>query len=351
MALNREKIYVALSGGVDSAVAAALLVQAGHDVSGVYMKNWSSSEGLSTECTHLSDRRDAARVAAHLDIPFEVVDFEEEYRSNVYRYFVDSYRKGLTPNPDVVCNSEIKFGILLDWVRAKGVDKLATGHYAKVSRDSSVFHLLRGVDKLKDQSYFLHRLTQGQLGAALFPLGKLTKPEVRQLAQKFKLPNAKKKDSQGLCFVGKVDLKEFLQQEIPARVGPVLDEGGAQVGEHSGAAFYTIGQRHGLRVAQGSPQYIVASNVATNTVVLGSDEKLERQEIKVSDIHWITKPPKLPTSLQIQIRYRTQPVPAVLKLDGILNLGKPVRAVAPGQFVVFLQGEEVLGGGVITAGQ
>jgi tRNA-uridine 2-sulfurtransferase len=377
-----KKIFVALSGGVDSAVAAALLVRAGHDVTGIYMKNWSSSEGLLGDCPYLADRRDAIRVAAHLGISFREVDFEEQYRATVYSYFIDSYRAGRTPNPDVLCNREIKFGLLLDYALENGADALATGHYARIhsvpsvtlseaegpgqtsevdSLDSSTrsperpaqndreeYHLRRARDRNKDQSYFLHQLTQKQLSKALFPLGELTKPEVRALAREFGLPNAECKDSQGLCFIGKIDLADFLRTEIPGEPGEIVDELGERIGTHPGAAYYTLGQREGLGVALAERRYVVATDVEKNVVRLGEEAKLYRGEILLQNLHWIGQKPEFPLSCQAQVRYRARPVGALLHADGRLELEEPVRAPAPGQFAALLRGEQVLGGGEIS---
>lgn len=363
-----KKVFVALSGGVDSAVAAALFVQQGHDVTGVYMKNWSSSEGLIGDCPYLVDRRDAIRVAAHLGIPFREVDFEEEYGEKVYSYFVESYRRGRTPNPDVACNREIKFGLLLDYALGSGADFLATGHYARIQRTKnkeqragsrkqeteagSLFtvhcSLLRAVDRSKDQSYFLHQLTQHQLAHALFPLGELEKSEVRSLAREFGLPNAERRDSQGLCFIGHVDLKDFLAREIPSEPGEVLDEAGERVGSHPGAAYYTIGQREGVGVALAEPKYVVATDVERNVVRLGAEAELYRRGISLENLHWTGAEPSLPLRCRAQVRYHAEPVGALLHEDGRLELDEPVRAVASGQFVVFLDGERLLGGGEIV---
>jgi tRNA-specific 2-thiouridylase len=344
----KHKIAIALSGGVDSAVAAYLLQQDGHELVGIYMKNWSDSAGLALgACPWVEDRRDAIAVAAQLGIPFKTVDFRDEYRERVYDYFVAEYRAGRTPNPDVLCNNLIKFDLLREYAKELGAQKLATGHYARLTRDGNSIQLREAIDPTKDQSYFLHRLSQEQLSDALFPLGELPKSEVRCIAMQARLPNADKKDSQGLCFIGKVNLREFLEQEIAPREGKIYDTMGNEVGTHPGATYFTVGQRRGLGVAAGKPVYVIATDVESNTVTTGTHDELLRDEVMLREIHWIAEQPEFPLRCQAQIRYHGKKVDAELGVDGILHLYEPQEAIAAGQFAVLFRGDEVLGGGVM----
>lgn len=346
-----KKVFVGLSGGVDSSVSAALLKEQGFDVTGVFMKNWSKSIGR-FECPWKEDYQDAKRTAVHLGIPFEMYDFEEQYFDTVVEYMLDAFKKGVTPNPDVMCNQEIKFKLFLDTALSNGADYIATGHYAN-THDG---RLIRAKDDNKDQTYFLYRVTPKALSRTLFPLGDYTKPEVRTLAQEYKLPTATKKESMGICFVGKVGIKDFLKEYIgKTESGPVVDQNGVTIGEHDGAIFYTIGQRSGMGIGGGLPYYVTSKNMITNTVYVTndiSDANLWNQTINLGAVHWINKPVLASGELLIRTRHRAPllPVKAINEtVDGlIVELNEPIRALTPGQSAVFYSETECFGGGIIS---
>ena len=343
--------FVGLSGGVDSAVSAALLKEQGHDVVGAFIKIWQPEF---IECTWAADRLDALRVAAALGVPFREVDLSDEYKQEVVETMVADYSRGVTPNPDVLCNEKIKFGHFAQWAKANGADLIATGHYARIHHNDlrSRYALLRGKDANKDQSYFLYRLRQRDLARTVFPIGHLTKTEVRSLAKRYALPNAEKPDSQGLCFVGDVSMKDFLARYIPLARGSVLDMQGRTIGEHEGAALYTIGQRHGFRITGGDnvPQYIVSLDIRTNTVVVSPlKEDAMRKELVMKDLHWIP-PVELPLSCTAQVRYRDEARPCTVRTEGdtfVVEFAEQGLA-SRGQSVVFYREEQCLGGGLIA---
>jgi len=348
-----------MSGGVDSSVTAALLVKRGFDVSGGFIKNWSDTKDLWTgECQWRADRRDAIRVAAKLDIPLLTFDFEKAYREKVLKEFFDQYEAGETPNPDVLCNQVIKFGLFFDEAKKHGFDYVATGHYARIRRDlRGTAHLLRGRDSEKDQSYFLYRVSQEALRKTLFPLGTLTKSEVRKKARAFALPTAEREESQGICFIGEVPMSEFLRKKIKSRPGDIVDENGKKIGSHQGLDLHTIGQRQGLRIAKGGPWYVAQKDLKTNRLVVVSQKDhplLFTSRAVLHDLHWTRgKAPTLPLRVDVQVRYRQEPVSARMRESrrGMVNLEftNPVRAVAPGQSAVIYKGQECLGGGIISS--
>lgn len=344
-----KKVYVGLSGGVDSSVTAALLLQQGYDVTGVYMKNW-SQDLPGFECPWKEDYQDAKRVAVKLGIPFKMYDFETQYRDKVVQYMIDEYQAGRTPNPDIMCNQEVKFKLFLETALEDGADMIATGHYSRVV--DSKLRVAKNADK--DQSYFLYRVTEDALSKSLMPIGDFaTKDEVRQLAADFNLPTAGKKDSQGICFVGKVGIKEFLQQYVETVPGIILDQAGREIGEHDGAIFYTIGQRHGLNIGGGLPYYVVGKDMDKNQVFVTTDlndDRLWRETLALTDVHWISGEPDLSKKYQVRTRYRAQLVDCSLKQeDGALAiiLDDAVRAITPGQSAVIYDGDLVLGGGIV----
>ncbi len=342
MTAQPKKILVGMSGGVDSSVAAALLVEQGHDVIGGFMKNWSSPKDDSGVCTWKQDYRDAGRVAAQLGIELHFFDFEKQYRKHVYDYMIAEYKKGRTPNPDVLCNQYMKFGYFMQAAQQLGCDHVATGHYAGV-RDG---HLLRAKDEGKDQTYFLHRLTQEQLKHALFPLKDLTKKEVRAKAAELNLPTKDKEESMGICFVGEVSIKEFLQKEIKPQPGEVVNEHGKHVGEHEGLPFYTIGQRHGFTQAGGAdPYYVAQKDFERNRLIVAhrESELLLKKEAQIEDLYWIAEPAK---ECLVRLRHRGALVKAQVKPDKII-FDKSQWGVTPGQFAVLYSDTECLGGGVI----
>jgi tRNA-uridine 2-sulfurtransferase len=347
-----KKVYVGMSGGVDSSVTAALLKEQGYDVTGVYMKNWSQDlPGM--VCPWKEDYQDAKRVAVQLGIPFKMYDFETEYRQKVVDYMVEGYKAGLTPNPDVMCNQEVKFKLFLNAALEDGADLIATGHYALV-KDGK---LLVGIDRNKDQSYFLYRVTEDAFQHSLMPIGEYEKPAVRELARKFGLATAEKKDSQGICFVGKVGIKDFLLHELGGQPhGQIIDQHGTVVGEHDGALFYTIGQRHGLDVGGGLPFYVIGKDMDKNEVYVTTDlqdEKLWHKELTLTSVHWINGEPENTSGLTVRTRYRAPlvKIDALTKTDGgcTLQLSEDVRAITPGQSAVIYDGERCLGGGIVTA--
>lgn len=336
-----------MSGGVDSSVTAALLKQQGYDVTGVYMKNW-TQDLPGVKCPWKDDLRDARAVAARLQIPFKVYDFEDQYRDRVVDYMVDEYKAGRTPNPDIMCNQEIKFKLFFETAMADGADMIATGHYARV-KDGQ---LLQAVDANKDQTYFLYRVTKEALSKTLLPIGEYTKPQVRKLAAEFGLPTATKKDSQGICFVGPVGMKAFLQQYVDSTPGPIMMKDGQEIGQHQGAIFYTVGQRQGLGVGGGKPFYVTGKNMDSNTVYVTDDpEDLELSSgaVQLEDVHWISEPPIADKTIQIRVRHRGELVDAQLDDRNVLHFTKPIKALAVGQSVVIYDGEKVLGGGVMAA--
>lgn len=351
---KKIRVVVGLSGGVDSSVAAALLLKKGYEVIGVFMRNWSQDIGDFC-CSWSEDLEDARRVAQLLGIRFYVWNFEKEYRRQVIDYFFKEYRAGRTPNPDTMCNREIKFKVFLEKALRLGADYVATGHYARVKKVGDTYQLLKGKDSNKDQSYFLYTLTQQQLQHTLLPIGDYTKPQVRALAKKFTLPTFAKKDSQGICFIGEVDIKTLLQEKIKPRPGKVIDTKGVIVGRHDGIPFYTIGQRGGLDLGGRGPYYIVAKDKQKNQITVSNDPNdplLWRSECLITDITE-TNPQALATSttLEVTIRYRHAPVKAQFTLlsgkRGCLVFDEKQRAITPGQNAVFYQKDRVVGGGII----
>ncbi len=349
------KVFVGLSGGVDSAVSAALLKKAGHDVTGVFIKVWQPDW---IECNWKEERLEAMRVAAHLDIPFVTLDLVQEYKRGVIDYMIAEYAAGRTPNPDVMCNREVKFGGFWRYAREKGADYIATGHYARaVKGGDGRFSLMKGIDSNKDQSYFLWTLTQDDLGHILFPVGDITKPEVRVLAKKFKLPNADKKDSQGLCFIGKVDVKEFLKHYIKAVPGDVLNEAGKSIGTHPGALLFTIGERHGFTVLaktpSGKPYFVVSKDVAKNTITVSNKdahESLPRglTKCRLSRVNWIRRtPPTIGAGFKARSRYRQELQDAALASGATISFKDKQDTLSAGQSLVMYAGDECQGGGII----
>lgn len=374
-----KTVYVGMSGGVDSSVTAALVKKAGYNVVGVYMKNWTKSFA-GFECPWRADLTDAQSVAAKLDIPFKIFDFEKEYKQTVVDYMIREYQAGLTPNPDIMCNQEIKFKLFLETALKDGADLIATGHYARIVHDSgnsksqkSNFKqipnpksqvlnsksglqgstLQKGLDQAKDQSYFLYRVNKEALEKTLFPLGELKKTKVRALAQKLSLPVADKPDSQGICFVGEVGIKDFLKTYIKTKPGQIKTVEGKEVGMHEGAVFYTLGQRQGLGVGGGLPYYVTGKDMKRNIVYVTNDladDNLWKSEFYIASPHWINEPPKEDAQYELKLRYRSRSVPGKLKRAGsgyLVKLNQADRAVTPGQSAVVYAGDTVLGGGVI----
>jgi tRNA-specific 2-thiouridylase len=349
----KKKVYVGLSGGVDSSVTAAMLLEQGYDVTGVYMKNW-SQDLPGFECPWKEDYQDAKRVAVKLGIPFKMYDFETQYRDKVVQYMIDEYQAGRTPNPDIMCNQEVKFKLFLETALEDGADMIATGHYSRVEGRGARVELRTAANTDKDQSYFLYRVTEEALSKSLMPIGDFkTKAEVRELASKFDLPTAGKKDSQGICFVGKVGIKEFLQQYVKTVPGQIIDQAGREIGEHDGAIFYTIGQRHGLNIGGGLPYYVVGKDMSKNQVFVTTnidDDRLWRESLTLADVHWINGEPDLSKTYQVRTRYRAPLVKCTIKqVDGGLEvmLDEQVRAITPGQSAVLYDGDLVLGGGIV----
>ncbi len=353
---KRLEVAVGLSGGVDSAVSAYLLKQQGYEVVGVYLKCW--DEG--PECQARQDRKDALRVAMKLEIPVKVLDFEKEYRERVIDRFYEAYKKGFTPNPDVWCNSEIKFGLFLDWAKSEGFDKIGTGHYAKKGETDGGYKLLRPKDKSKDQTYFLYQLNQEQLKSALFPLGEKEKSWVREKAGEIDLPVADKKDSQGICFVGDVDVQEFLRRRLEEEKGEVVNSKGERIGVHQGVWFYTIGQRGGWQIDREFQQnyqgempvfYVVDKDIESNKLIVGEREELGTTNFKVSDLSWIRElnDELSDDDLKVRIRNLGELVDCSVSVADELavEVEDELEGVACGQAAVFYLNDECLGGGVI----
>lgn len=343
-----KKVLVGLSGGVDSSVAAALLARSGFSVEGAYMRCW--SEG--PYCSADRDQADAARVASSLGIPFHVFNFEKEYKQEVIDYFFAEYQAGRTPNPDVMCNKEIKFGIFLEKALEMGFDYIATGHYARITDDNE-YNLLKGKDTEKDQSYFLYLIEQDKLNHVLFPLGDLTKREVRKLAKEFGLPTAEKPESMGICFVGETDINEFLSTRIKPKKGKIITTKGVEMGEHKGLAFYTIGQREGLGINSHVPYFVVDKDIKTNRLVVApfGDKALFRDEFTTDIPHWLVNiNEEFPRQVQVRLRHRAPTVLATIEGVGSklkVSLKEPQRAITPGQAAVFYQEDRVVGGAVV----
>jgi len=359
--MSAPRVIVGMSGGVDSSVAALLLRDAGTPIAGLFMQNW--AEDGSGECRAEDDRRDAVAVCGRLGIPIHFRDFSAEYWSGVFEHFVAEYAAGRTPNPDVLCNREIKFRHFLDAARELGAEKIATGHYAAVEQRDGRWQLLRAADRGKDQTYFLHQLGQEQLAATLFPLGGLAKADVRAMAREAGLPTAAKKDSTGICFIGERDFRSFLSQYLPAREGEMQTPDGRVVGRHPGVFYFTLGQREGLQLGglrgfDAAPWYVVGKDVARNVLVVdqGSDSPYLRSTRLWSEpAHWIGgSPPARRFECTAQTRYRQPEEPCQVSIDessGSLEVvfRNPQRAVTPGQSVVLYDGDACLGGAVIAA--
>ncbi|MEW6704480.1 MAG: tRNA 2-thiouridine(34) synthase MnmA [Pseudomonadota bacterium] len=365
---SKQRVVVGLSGGVDSAVSAWLLKRAGHEVIGIFMKNWEDDDD-DEYCSSRQDFLDAASVADVLGIEIEHVNFAAEYKDRVFAEFLREYQAGRTPNPDVLCNAEIKFKAFLDHAMRLGAGKIATGHYARVREHGGAFQLLKGLDPAKDQSYFLHRLTQAQLSKAMFPVGELRKTEVRRIAEEIKLPVAKKKDSTGICFIGERPFREFLNRYLANQPGPIKDDRGRTLGEHVGLSFYTLGQRKGIGLGgikeKGAPRgggehepwFVARKDVQRNTlyVVQGHDHPwLQSHTLQADDVSWIAGHAPAAGPLAAKTRYRQADAPCVLTHIAAgfeLRFGEPQWAVTPGQSAVLYDGAVCLGGGVIASAQ
>ncbi len=377
--MRKLKVALGMSGGVDSSLSAHLLVEQGYEVTGVYLECW-RAPGCRTE----EDRKDALAVALQLQIPFQVLDFKQAYKDKVVEYFFHEYERGLTPNPDVMCNKEIKFGLFYDWALENGFDYIATGHYAQIdspsspssTTDSNQFQqLATSADEHKDQTYFLYRMNQNQLSHVLFPVGHLTKPEVREEALKRNLATATKKDSVGICFIGDINVHEFLKERLGENPGKVVDTAGHMIGEHQGLWFYTVGQRHGFTIfpntlieqSDGStvdkhnipPFYVIRKNPNKNELIVGFGAETYQETFEVTDLHWITGQPKV-TNLLVRIRHTGHLLPCEIQFNSQnpqqlkVVLDKPTQGIAEGQSAVFYVANPYstnflcLGGGVIS---
>jgi len=351
---EKSKIAVGLSGGVDSATTAMLLKNQGHDVTGVYLQCW---EHNGPGCSGDPARSDAVKVATHLGIKYAHLDFIQPYKDQVIDYFYKSYELGLTPNPDILCNTVIKFGLFLDWALNEGFDYVATGHYAqKFLNADSTYDLYSGVDSSKDQSYFLYRLDQKKLSKAIFPIGEMTKKNIRILAKENGIPVHDKPDSTGICFVGDVDIRDFLKERLKVEKGNVVDTQGEIIGTHEGVWFYTVGQRHGFELTKyvGVPLYVVSKDVEKNNLIVGPIREAFRSEFLVNDLHWVNSVPEMSFSSLVRIRNLGEFYECEALVDGStlrVSSSREVFGVAPGQSAVFYEknsfGLRVLGGGII----
>ena len=350
------KAVVAMSGGVDSSVAAALLKEQGYEVVGMMLRLWSEpGKEDSNRCCTPDSMAQARRVAAKLDIPFYVIDAKDVFRETVVEYFLEGYARGETPNPCLICNSKIRWTFLLDHALALGAEYMATGHYVRIGKEAggkSV--LLRAVDRNKDQSYVLHVLNQEKLRHALFPVGDYTKPEIRQIAEKYSLPTASRKDSQDLCFLAGDDYRNFLQRNAAEMLKPgeIVTRSGSPLGAHNGLANYTIGQRKGLGVASAVPLYVLGKNAANNTLIVGTQDELGSRELVARAVNWLSGDvPREPIRAEVKIRYTAREAEAWVKPVGEdqvqVEFDAPQRDITPGQAAVFFQGDVMLGGGLI----
>lgn len=355
------RVVVGMSGGVDSSATALKLKREGYDVVGIFMKNWDDTDENGV-CTATEDYKDVQAVANQIGIPYYSVNFEKEYWNKVFEYFLDEYKKGRTPNPDVICNKEIKFKAFLDYAMDLGADYVATGHYARVERDDDgTVHMLRGVDSNKDQTYFLNQLSQDQLQRVMFPLGEMEKLDVRQLAEEAGLKTADKKDSTGICFIGEHDFKEFLMNYLPAQPGEMQTLDGDVVNTHDGLMYYTIGQRQGLGIGGSKeygnePWFVIGKDLERNVLLVGQGfhhEHLYATHLEASDFSFTVKAPaEAEFRCTAKFRYRTDDVPVTIKMnddrtEAIVEFDESQRAITPGQAIVLYDGEECLGGGTI----
>ncbi|MBD3669499.1 MAG: tRNA 2-thiouridine(34) synthase MnmA [Gammaproteobacteria bacterium] len=361
MTQSPEHIIVGLSGGVDSSVTAALLQQQGYHVEAVFMKNWEEDDD-DEFCSAAEDLKDARKVCDRLGMELRAVNFSSEYWDTVFSYFLSEYKAGRTPNPDVLCNKEIKFKVFLDYALSRGASRIATGHYARIEQRGDHYYLLKGKDHNKDQSYFLYTLGQDQLSRSLFPLGEMEKPEVRRLAAEYQLATQDKKDSTGICFIGERNFTEFLRRYLPAQPGEMRTPEGEYIGPHQGLMYYTLGQRKGLGIggrkdADERPWFVVGKRISDNVLLVaqGSDHPLlYSTSLEACQLHWtLDAPPELPRRCSAKTRYRQPDNPCTI--TGIENgvasvtFDEPQWAVTPGQSVVFYDGDVCLGGGIIEA--
>lgn len=357
---SKQKIILGISGGVDSSVAAILLKKQGYEVEAVFMRNWEADKD-DPYCSADQDLTDARGVCDKLQIPLHTINFSKEYWQKVFQYLLDEYSAGKTPNPDVMCNKEIKFKAFLDYAKSIGANYIATGHYARIEKKDRKFRLLKGLDNEKDQSYFLYMLSQEQLANSIFPLGDLKKTEVRVIAEKAGLLNFNKKDSTGICFIGERNFKEFLNEYLLAKPGDILTTDGKIIGKHDGVMFYTLGQRKGLKIggqknAKEAPWYVISKDLKNNKIIVSQEHDhplLLSTTLICSKTHWIAgSEPCLPLNCTAKIRYRQQDQDcSIKKIDEFnyqVNFTIPQWAITPGQSVVFYQDDECLGGGVIN---
>lgn len=356
--MSKKRVVIGMSGGVDSAVSAALLKEQGYDVVGLYMSNWKETDPNGC-CTGEQDWTDVKYVCDKVGIPYYSIDFSQQYMDNVFKLFVEEYKKGRTPNPDVLCNREVKFGPFADFAREMGADYIATGHYCKIRHENDTHYLLRAKDDNKDQTYFLNQVSSFQLRDVIFPIGDMTKPEVRACARRFDIPVAEKKDSTGICFIGERNFRQFLSQYIPMKDGDIVTQDGKVVGRHQGVYYYTLGQRRGLGIGgfadgNGERWFVLDKDVEKNLLIVsqGEDSVLFKDGLVTEGFNFITPPPSSEFQCEVRIKHRQPLQKAVATIldngDVSIVFEQKQRAISPGQYAVIYVGEVCLGGGVIN---